>query len=358
MARAGFWVRGARGKFAGAVLQKGERGTVMRENVVPANPQTIRQMCQRVAFGTSASAAKYMLPVIGIAMEGFANKKVARREFVAMNSKLLRGIANNQVVGIYQPGAYMAKGIKQLIPNPYKMSLGSLKQPSQFIPVINEDTGLIEGRAIETAFTVGDVITAGDIWRRVFGIKPGQQLTRNAIFTLNGDNYCYYHDAEQQIRYSQFFSDRLVLTEDEGETVTLAADTTREELNDALMSIVDTQKSADTIINMFTGCLDITVTGTNINIAPIDADAYLLPSYGQSGEYKLQALGFFVSEWKDNIWCYSTSQLVCVDPYNTPAWKYGLSASAAIDTYLRGLSEYSDQYTQQGGDDDAINPDF
>lgn len=358
MAHSGFWVRGARGKFAGAVLQKGERGTIMREHVVPANPQTIRQMCQRVAFGTAASAAKFMLPVIGIAMEGFANKKVARREFVAMNSKLLRSIAMDQMYGIHHPGAYMAKGIKQLIPNPYKMSLGSLKQPSQFIPVINQETGLIEGPSITTDFSVGDVITAGDLWRRVFGIKPGQQLTRNAIFTLNGENYCYYHDSYQQIRYSQFFSDRLVLTEDEGDSVTLAADTTREALNTLLMSIVDTQKSADTIINMFTGCLDITVTDTSINIAPIDYDAYLLPSYGRSGEYSLQALGFFVSEWKDNSWCYSTSQLVVVDPYNTPAWKYGLTANAAIDTYMKGLSEYSDQYTQQGGDDDAINPDF
>lgn len=49
MAKVGLWLRGARGKYAGGVLQKGVGGgTIVRENVTPSNPQTDSQIGQRM----------------------------------------------------------------------------------------------------------------------------------------------------------------------------------------------------------------------------------------------------------------------------------------------------------------------
>ena len=61
MAKTGIWLRGARGKLAGNVLFKGENAAIIRENVTPRNPQSAKQMLQRVAFATVSQAAKFIL---------------------------------------------------------------------------------------------------------------------------------------------------------------------------------------------------------------------------------------------------------------------------------------------------------
>ena len=71
MAKTGFWLRGARGKFAGAVLAKGADGqTIQRELVKPKNPRTNGQMAQRMIFATVASAYSMMKAICDHSFEG------------------------------------------------------------------------------------------------------------------------------------------------------------------------------------------------------------------------------------------------------------------------------------------------
>lgn len=58
MAKAGFWLRGAKGTFAGAVVQKGSSGTVIREKVDPVNVKSPGQVEQRAAFAVAAKFFK------------------------------------------------------------------------------------------------------------------------------------------------------------------------------------------------------------------------------------------------------------------------------------------------------------
>lgn len=54
MGKAGFWLRGSRGKLAGTTLYQSNGETLQREIVIPNNPQSNNQMRQRVFF-TAAS---------------------------------------------------------------------------------------------------------------------------------------------------------------------------------------------------------------------------------------------------------------------------------------------------------------
>lgn len=59
MAKSGFWLRGAKGKFAGASIYRGKTGTIMREIVPVTNPKTNRQMLQRGRFANAVKFFKH-----------------------------------------------------------------------------------------------------------------------------------------------------------------------------------------------------------------------------------------------------------------------------------------------------------
>lgn len=71
MAQSGFWLRGAKGKYAGAVLQKAAGGrTIMRENVTPANPRTEQQVTQRTKFKLMSQLSSALKNSIAIPRDG------------------------------------------------------------------------------------------------------------------------------------------------------------------------------------------------------------------------------------------------------------------------------------------------
>lgn len=82
MAKAGFWLRGAKGKFAGAVMQGSGVGTIQRENVTPSNPQTENQVAQRAKFKLMSQIAAVLAPVIVIPKEDGVSP---RNQFVKNN---------------------------------------------------------------------------------------------------------------------------------------------------------------------------------------------------------------------------------------------------------------------------------
>lgn len=357
MSRAGFWLRGAKGKLAGSVLQKGEKGTIIRERVDPRNPQTTNQMRHRMAFGTCASAATWMLPVIGIAFEGNDNPKIGRRMFIQHNiNALMGGIISSMRTGRTGVGL-KGKGTTQLIPNPYIVSRGSLAQPAQFD---FEGSGAISVQDLTAKLVIGDTYTAADLWNIIFGVKAGQQVTRVCIYTLNGNTHIEFpnvtDNTQDYMRYSRFFSDRLVLNAGEGNSITVAAATTAEQIENCMKSLIDEVATADTWFP--DGIIEsVSADTTELNVTV--AAEYITPKHNDT-KYKLQAFGCFISELVNNKWKFSTCQLACNEPgeISNEDTYYGLQIYNAIATYLKGNAAASELYTQQGGDDDLIGGDF
>ena len=124
MAKTGFWLRGAKGKLAGATIYKSGKDTVMRQIVSPSNPRSNGQMIQRAIMATIMKAYSSGKAIFDHSFQG---KKVGaenQREFMALNLAYLRKelpLANSQARVV---------GPKALSPvaNSYIVSRGSYAQ--------------------------------------------------------------------------------------------------------------------------------------------------------------------------------------------------------------------------------------
>lgn len=91
MAKTGFWLRGSRGKLAGASLGKGPDGsTVAREIVTPKNPRTNKQYAQRAIMATVMQAYSAGKEIFDHAFEGVSRGSACQREFISRNARILR----------------------------------------------------------------------------------------------------------------------------------------------------------------------------------------------------------------------------------------------------------------------------
>lgn len=124
MAKTGFWLRGAKGKLAGATIYKSGTGTVMREVVSPRNPRSNGQMIQRAIMATVMKAYSAGKDIFNHSFQGKAVGMECQREFMAQNLAFLRQdlpLTNSQARVI---------GPKALspVPNSYIVSRGSYAQ--------------------------------------------------------------------------------------------------------------------------------------------------------------------------------------------------------------------------------------
>ena len=136
MAKAGFWLRGARGKLAGASLQKGENGTIMREIVTPTNPKTLGQAIQRLAFSTAVRTAKALEMIIDHSFEGIKYGAASVRHFTKlavpvfkaaiMNAQSYNGV---KLVPALPMGNLITSGNPMQVCG-FPVSVGSLDAPS------------------------------------------------------------------------------------------------------------------------------------------------------------------------------------------------------------------------------------
>lgn len=91
MAKAGFWLRGAKGKLAGSSIGKGADGsTVIREIVTPRNPKTEKQIYQRAIMSTVMLAYSQGKEIFDHAFEGYAKGGENQRRFTSVNARRLR----------------------------------------------------------------------------------------------------------------------------------------------------------------------------------------------------------------------------------------------------------------------------
>lgn len=91
MASVNLWLRGARGKFAGASLSKGTNGeTIAREVVTPTNPNTDKQLYQRMIMATIMAAYAAGKEIFDHSFQGKTKGAACQQEFMQRNLQGLR----------------------------------------------------------------------------------------------------------------------------------------------------------------------------------------------------------------------------------------------------------------------------
>lgn len=136
MAKAGFWLRGARGKLAGASAQKGQNGTVLREIVKPRNPKTEKQIYQRAIMATVMKAYSAGKEIFDHAFQGVEKGQKSQQYFIARNATLLRSLIAQDInaiaAGTMQPtaavNACVAPKALYAVPGAFMVSEGTYEQ--------------------------------------------------------------------------------------------------------------------------------------------------------------------------------------------------------------------------------------
>lgn len=386
MAKVGLFLRGARGKFAGSVLQKGEKGTIIRENVKAANPQTEKQMLQRIAFATVALAAKYMIPIIGQSFEGRPNQKENRRAFIKANVEKLKnefikynGLGNAPAVSPDLSSA-LGKGVSTLVPNGYQVSNGTLLCPEWLrIYRSTENAFTCDGNINQSMdVAIGDTVNPALVLG-LLGLHVGDQITAVGVLTRNGEDniISFPNSGGDYNRYGKVAASRLVFDADEDwwadQSVELESaenlEQFKRQLATAIGNCINKEKSDLIFVDAFlrelengmavtheTGSDDVVITMNGILSANFINRDHILGN-PQVEPWKLKAAGYFISNFKNNGWQYSTCELAelapgTIDNVNT---YHGARFLMAQESYIKAGSADSNLYTRRGGDVNVIS---
>lgn len=352
MAKAPFWLRGGKGKLAGSVLFKGEKGTIVRENVTPHNPQSGGQMRQRVVWATVTQAAKRMLPIIGISFEGVGSEKLNRRKFVQLNATILSNMARNIIASGTNPDglAFSGKGNNQLIPNPYIIARGSLQLPRQEYAPSPDGTGTLDDFVFSETVGFG-TYTPLQLWQLIYGFKPGSQFTMPYIL-YNVTKWASeitdsLGTAIDGIRYSNFFAPRIVLKESAEGSITISASTTADALTAFLLTAIDESKTDQELLDNF---LTLTLGTATTSSVTVNVEIPVTNMIDLQN-YKAGCLGTIYSEKdSDGVWRYTNSRMVALlmGSYDDSTY-YGLGLKNAMETY-RKSNTTDKNYLQTGGE--------
>ena len=170
MAKTGFWLKGAKGKLAGATIYKQNGETVMREIVSPSNPKTTQQLIQRIIMHTVMGSYSMLKEICDHSFEGIKKGQDTMAYFMKQNVQFAREkIATMQQQGTSVYGMYnfAPLGMKGFTPNQYQVAMGSLPRIDAKIKDDSSSLGYISGFA---ANTYEDVIAK-------LGLRRGDQLT-------------------------------------------------------------------------------------------------------------------------------------------------------------------------------------
>lgn len=184
MAKAGFIFHGARGKVGNQVLARGEKGTVQREYVIPSNPKTLAQAKQRMAFAMATSAAAGLKFIVNHSFENISGEKENVREFVRLNSKMLRAQIENALnEGTNGQMVAQIMGAKGMQPANYILSRGSVYFPQYAIDAANNGVKYAAPTGSTTALNA--TVTDYDSYKAALadlGLVPGDQISIVVLF--------------------------------------------------------------------------------------------------------------------------------------------------------------------------------
>lgn len=179
MAKSGFWLKGAKGKLAGATIYQQNGETIMREVVKPSNPKTDAQLVQRIVMNTVMGAYSVMKEICDHSFEGVKRGQDTMAYFMKRNVKLTRqAIERMQSQGLdfYDMYNFLGLGQKGFAPNQYILSMGTLPQ---IFCALNDDQywyGFIPAVKTNTYQGVCDAL----------GLERGDQLTFLCIHERQG----------------------------------------------------------------------------------------------------------------------------------------------------------------------------
>lgn len=152
MAKAGFWLRGAKGKLAGATIYKGADGTVMREVVKPKNPKTSKQLYQRAIIATVMRYYALGKEIFNHSFEGYGVGAPSMARFQSVNAKRLRALIAADLANDTTKARVVAPGITAAVANPLIASMGTYSQ--QFLT--HDDQGNVTFPAPQADETIAD----------------------------------------------------------------------------------------------------------------------------------------------------------------------------------------------------------
>lgn len=264
--------------------------------------------------------------------------------------------------------AFAPKGNTQLIPNSYQISKGSLALVPALVPKTTAEGGASFGANAYASIGVVANIPNGtysglDMWRLLFGIMPGDQLTFPQIYGegiaqgLVGAGGIYL----DKTLYTDFVAPRIVFKESDSSSVELNSNTQTSAITAALIAAIDAE-------NTWFDPVDV-VDAFTIGYETESTDAW---TFSMSGSYDsvfainnddpLRAIGCIRShkDVSSRQWQYSTSDLVCIwqdgDRGIGDLNYFGFTLANAIDTYKKNIILDSDGNFLQRGTDDNIVP--
>lgn len=292
MAKTGFWLRGARGKFAGAVLAKGADGqTIQRELVKPKNPRTNGQMAQRMIFATVASAYSMMKAICDHSFEGVQYGAKTQQAFFKEALTLMRTRA------AADDGNFLIPNVSALMANPYVISRGSLTSPKNID--YESDPDVITIADMKNPTVDNGVIVTTKSFCNALGINKGDQITLVAIVS-DADQPVLGEYAGREYRRNKFIYGRITVKADANDDQ-IVYDSTAGSWGDAV------------IIEGF---------NNNFEIESVTADAIKLDYIG-----KMLAFGCIRSAKEGNVWLRSNESFKLANEglvYNfsdmLPAW--------------------------------------
>lgn len=163
----------ARGKVGDVVFSRvnGQQITRARAAVVK-NPQTEKQMIQRIILNTVIQAYSRMAEICDHSFEGVAVGQDNMSKFMRENMSILRKFVadyaaeNGTFVGCY---AFVPKGLNMFTPNSWKIATGQLPEVS-LASVSPTEGAKINITSAEVIPTYGEIISS-------LGLQRGDQLT-------------------------------------------------------------------------------------------------------------------------------------------------------------------------------------
>lgn len=336
-----------------------------------ANPQTSSQMMQRTIFATVNKAASVMSQLVSISFEGQTRAQFSKQKFVTENVKFLKSV-NFRRVGLnrHYLAAYAPKGAQYIVPNSYIVSKGSLDVPAVLIPQTDDNKGSFGAATYKNVAEIGGIpfgnVTPADLWRIMFGVQPGDQLTFPQILGDDTAQVMYEGDETTDIidktLVCSFAAPRIVLLKSMPATsLTISASTTLADLKAALRSGINTEASWEAIVDNLIN--NITLDDTADDTYSCNIDVPYDEVFGVSNDDSVRAIGCILSRQDENgKWQYSTTQLMCVWDHlgqNSGADYFGFTLENAASTYLKNVSANDNgNFLQRGGTADILPSSF
>ena len=193
MAKVGsLYLKGAKGKLAGATLYQANGETMIRDIVTPKNPKTGAQTAQRVIMNTVIKNYSAMKEIVNHSFEGRTMGQQNMARFVQLNSRKLRDLAARMpLANVYN---FIPVGSTTFIPCESWVAEGTL-------PNVNA--------AVDATAKKGTVGLAANTYQGVidnYNLQRGDQLTFLTVEKVNGEYKFFYarvildpHDAKGDV---------------------------------------------------------------------------------------------------------------------------------------------------------------